>query len=97
MARTRHIHKRMNQRGINAVLVDLVCEYGMEDGDKLVLDRKNTTRLLEEVGRFAKKLERIRSKGGVVVVEANNEQITTYALDSYSVSKKHSGGDHEIH
>jgi len=87
----------MNQRGINAVLVDLVCEYGMEDGDRLILDRKNTTRLLEEIGRVTKRLERIRSKGGIVVVEANDAQITTYALDSYSASKKKAGVDHEIH
>ena len=97
MARTRHLHKRMSQRGINALLVDLVCEYGLEDGDKLVLDRKNTTRILEEIARVSKRLERIRSKGGIVVVEANDAQITTYALDSYSAAKKKTGGGYEIH
>jgi hypothetical protein len=96
MARTKHLHKRMNQRGISAVLVDLVCEYGMEDGDKLILDRKNTTYILEEIGRVTKRLERIRSKGGIAVVEASGAQITTYALDSYSATKKKSGGDHAI-
>ena len=45
-------HKRMSQRGINALLVDLVYEYGLEDSDKLVLDEKYR-HLLEEMAKVS--------------------------------------------
>lgn len=83
MARTRHIHKRMSQRSISSRLVDLVSNYGMESGDKLILDRKNIDALLKAVDYFRKDLLTLQSKGGVVVVENNGVQITTYTLDSY--------------
>jgi len=87
MSRTRHLHKRMSQRGIQTAMVDLVSQYGIEDGDKLVLDRKNTESLLQALDHMKKNLMRIHSAGGVAVVEVGDAQITTYALDSYSRSK----------
>lgn len=95
MARTRHIHKRMNQRGINSRLVDLVSQFGVEDGDRLVLDRKNTQSLLDAMDSMRKDLLDIHAKGGVVVVEVGDSQLTTFTLNSYE--RKRAGGKHGIH
>lgn len=89
MAHTRHIHKRMNQRGITASLVDLVCQFGMPDGDKLILNRKNTEALLKQMDSMKRDLLEVHKKGGLVVVEQNDAQITAYSLDSYSRKKAH--------
>jgi len=94
MARTRHIHKRMSQRGINARLVDLVSSYGVEHGDKLILDKKNTEALLKAIDTFRKDLLVVHAKGGLVVVEQDGIQITTYAVNSYSREK--AGAQHAI-
>lgn len=83
MARTRHINQRMAQRGINGRMVDLVSEYGQSVGDKMVLDRKNIDALLNAMHTLKKDLLRVRNKGGVVVVEENGHQLTTYNLNSY--------------
>lgn len=89
MAHTRHIHKRMSQRGITASLVDLVSQFGMPDGDKVILSKKNTEALLKELDAMKRDLLSIHKKGGVVVVEQGESQITTYALDSYTRGKAH--------
>ncbi|QSR35887.1 hypothetical protein CFI10_12920 [Marinobacterium iners] len=95
MARTRHIHQRMSQRGISGRLIDLVSRYGVDNGDKVVLDRKNTEALLKAMDAMRQDLLAIQAKGGVVVVEQNGVQITTYALDSYS--RRATGGCHAAH
>lgn len=92
MARTRHIHQRMTQRGITSRLVDLAARFGMDHGDKIILNRKNTESLLSEMDRIRKDLLDIHAKGGLVVVEENDAQITTYPLTSYT--RKKAGGHH---
>lgn len=87
MARTKHIHQRMTQRGITSRRVDLTARFGMDHGDKIILNRKNTKRLLSEMDRFRKGLLDIHAKGGLVVVEENDAQITTYPLTSYTRKK----------
>ncbi|MDX1492382.1 MAG: DUF4258 domain-containing protein [Pseudohongiellaceae bacterium] len=83
MAKTRHMHRRMGQRGINARIVDIVIEHGELNGDKVILDIKNIDALLRSMDKIKKDLLRVRDKGGVVVVEDSGSQITTYNLDSY--------------
>jgi len=95
VAKTKHIQKRMSQRGINSRLVDLVSQYGMDQGDKVILTRKNTEALLSAVNGLKTDLLAIHSKGGLTVVEQNDYQITVYALDSYS--RKKAGGDRVLH
>jgi len=95
MARTRHIHKRMSQRGITSRMVDLVSQYGIDAGDRIILDRKNTEALLKAVDHLRKDLLEVHSKGGLVVVEAGDAQITTFAVDSYSPKK--AGDKNVIH
>lgn len=73
MHRTRHFQQRM-QRGISQEMVDLVLSYGEAGGDKVVLSRKASARLMEAASTLAKILD----KGGLVVVTSGDAQLTTY-------------------
>jgi len=74
MRKTRHFQQRMTQRGINQDMVDLVLSYGETDGDKVILSRKASARLMEASRTLAKILD----KGGLVVVACGDAQLTTY-------------------
>ena len=84
MAKTRHFHQRMGQRGITQCMVDLVNDYGVHQDDKTSLDRRNIDELVRSIDKFRKKLINLRDKGGLVVVEVNNDLITAYRPDSFS-------------
>lgn len=84
MAKTRHMHKRMNQRGVTQHMVDLVRQFGVNINDKQILDRKNIDALLNRIEVLHKDLLKLRDKGGLVVVEDNDTLITTYRIDSYN-------------
>jgi hypothetical protein len=60
-----------------------------------MVTRKNTEALLGAVNGLKADLLAIQSKGGLVVVEQNDCQITVYALDSYS--RKKAGDDRVLH
>jgi hypothetical protein len=79
---TKHLNQRMNQRGISADMVALACEFGEVDQDKFVLGRKSLDRLLGELDRLKRVAMKARDKGGIVVVECDGAQITTYNRDS---------------
>lgn len=74
MRKTRHFQQRMTQRGISQDMVDLVLSYGETDGDKVILSRKASARLMEA----ARTLAKILDKGGLVVVASGDAQLTTY-------------------
>lgn len=97
MAKTRHIHKRMSQRGINSRLVDLVSQFGMDHGDKVILTRKNAEALIGAVDALKSQLIEVQAKGGLVVVEQGDYQITVYPLDSYSRNKAKEGDRRVLH
>ncbi len=80
---TKHSLVRMSQRGLSKKIVDLVFEFGKEKGDKLILNRKSTQKLLDEIDTMKKDLLRIMDKGGVTVVIDNNTLITAYNTNSY--------------
>lgn len=88
MARTRHMHQRMGQRGVTSRLVDLTSQYGTDNGDRIVLDCKNVKELLAGMDALRKDLLKIDKKGGLVVIESDEAQITVYRLDSYNQKKK---------
>lgn len=88
MARTRHMHQRMGQRGITSRLVDLTSQYGTDHGDRIVLSQKNAEELLAGLDAFRKDLITIHKKGGLVVIESGETQITVYRIDSYNQKKK---------
>ena len=86
MITTSHILARMSQRGIPKKLLELVYEYGKEKDNKLILNRKTTQMLIEEIDSMRKELLRIIDKGGVTLVVDNDTLITTYNTKS---TKRH--------
>jgi hypothetical protein len=74
MHKTKHIEKRMAQRGISKAMIELVLNYGEESGDKVVLGRRKAKRLLEDFRTLIK----IIDKGGVTVVAQGEALITAY-------------------
>jgi hypothetical protein len=80
MHQTKHIEKRMNQRGISHQMLDLAFAYGTPIREKYVLGRKEVAARLAELRQEEKALLKIMDKGGLVVVEDDNTLITTYNL-----------------
>ena len=87
MAKTRHFHKRMGQRGITQCMIDMVCSFGIKRGETKSLDRNNIDELLQSLDKYRKKLINLRDKGGLVVIEVNDELIATYHVDSFNMRK----------
>ena len=83
MKTTKHSLVRMSQRGLSKKLVDLAFEFGKGQGDKLVLNRKATQKLISELDRMRKDLLRVMDKGGVTLVVDNDTLITVYNTNSY--------------
>ena len=83
MSKTRHIEQRMSQRGIKQSMIDLVLNFGIAQGDKVVLNRKAIDCVLNELEKLKKDALKMREKGGLVVVEVDDCLLTTYALNSY--------------
>jgi len=83
MVATEHLVSRMNQRGIPGKLLNLVIEFGEQKQDKIILDRKLTLKIIQEIDQMRKDLIKIVDKGGVVLVAVDNVMITTYNRDSY--------------
>ncbi len=83
MLTTKHCLARMSQRGLPKRLLDLVLEFGKDKGDKLVLNKKTTQKVIDEIDMLRKELLRIMDKGGVTVVIDNNSLITAYNTNSY--------------
>lgn len=73
----------MAQRGLPKRLLELVLEFGKENGDKLILNKKATQKVIEEIDMIRKELLKVLDKGGVTVVLDNNMLITAYNTDSY--------------
>lgn len=82
MHTTRHMQKRMGQRGINAGMVDLVMTHGRPERDRFVLDRKEAQNLLQSLQEEERLLKKIVDKGGLVVVAEGTSLLTTYNLES---------------
>lgn len=80
---TKHMQARMSQRGIPGDLINLVRQYGRDDCDRLILNKKDLRGLLEEVRSLERTVIKALDKGGVVLVEADGALITTYNASSY--------------
>jgi hypothetical protein len=83
MVTTKHCQSRMAQRGLPKRLLDLVLEFGKDSGDKLILNKKATQMVIDEIDTMRKELLRIMDKGGVTVVLDNEALITAYNTNSY--------------
>ncbi len=95
MARTRHIQKRMSQRGITQGMVDLACQFGVRQQDKLVINRRGLEQLVDNLRSIERTALKAIDKGGIVVVESDGALVTTYDLDSYDRKKARSSGRQE--
>jgi len=83
MVTTKNSLARISQRGLSKSLIDLVFTYGKEQGDKLILNKKTTQKMIKEIDNMRKQLLRIMDKGGVTVVVENDILITAYNTNSY--------------
>jgi len=83
MVTTKHCQARMSQRGLPKKLLDLVLEFGKDNGDKLILNKKATQQVINEIDTMRKELLRIMDKGGVTVVIDDETLITAYNTNSY--------------
>jgi hypothetical protein len=77
---TLHIDQRMNQRGIPRTLVDFVLDHGKWVGDRCTVDRKLLDSLIAHYDQLRRLAIKARDKGGLVVVEAGGNEITTYPI-----------------
>lgn len=87
MAKTRHIQKRMSQRAIKEEMLETVMNYGVKQGDKIVLNRKACDALLAELESLKKTVIKARERGGFVLVSDKQTLVTAYRLDSYKRTK----------
>ena len=93
MAKTRHIHKRMNQRGIKQKLIDLTLKFGKEakcrGARKYFLTRKNARHTLGLLDELRGSILEAIDKGGLVLVTSEGGvEITTYSLSSYQRKRR---------
>ncbi|WP_371194203.1 hypothetical protein [Glaciecola sp. SC05] len=87
MAKTRHIQKRMSQRAIEQVALDIVKQFGVDSGDKTILNEKALQAAMQELKRLHKHMDKMKSRGGLVLVEQDGYELTAYALRSFNKSK----------
>jgi hypothetical protein len=71
----------MSQRGITTRMVDVVSNFGLAQGDKRILNCKNVDALVKQLDTLRKDLLKLRDKGGVVVIQSDELQITAYNLN----------------
>lgn len=81
---THHAAQRMSQRGIPRRLVDFAIRHGRIEGNKRVLDRNESRRLIENLTEELRLAKRALDKGGITVVEGEGDTlITAYNLSTH--------------
>ncbi len=80
MTYTQHFAKQAHNRGITLTMVMLVELFGYQVADRIVLDKKQTQQLLNEVNALRHELIKIYEKGGVALVEKNGHIITGFPI-----------------
>ena len=83
MCRTRHMQQRMSQRGITSEIIEMLLRFGVSDGDKIILTRKNCQLLSKLFADLKRTTDKMAEKGGYTVVANGDSLITTYRLGSY--------------
>jgi Domain of unknown function (DUF4258) len=78
---SQHAHQRMNERGISRRLVDFTLRHGRVDGNRHILDRNESRRLINELMEELRCAKRILDKGGMTVVEGGDVLITAYNVN----------------
>ena len=75
---TLHSRHRMSQRGIPQRLVSFALQHGRIEGDRHILDRRETIRIVESLQAELRLAMHVLDKGGITVVEDNGGVITTW-------------------
>jgi hypothetical protein len=89
---THHAGQRMNQRGISRRLVEFALRHGRLDGNRHVLDRKESLRVIEALNEELRLAKQALDKGGVTVVDGEGAVITTYNLRRHVRHRSARGG-----
>ncbi len=92
MPLTKHAHLCMNQRGIPLRLLDFALRHGRLEGDRRILDRQESRRIIESLTEELRLAKQVMDKGGITVVEAGGQIVTTYNVDvPFRHPKRHTG------
>jgi len=83
VSKTRHIQKRMSERGINDQTLNLISKYGVKQGDKVILNKKCCEKLEVVLKGYLEQVRKAIPRGGFVLVEDKGVMITTYELNSF--------------
>lgn len=78
---TLHSRHRMSRRGIPQRLVDFALQHGRIEGDRRVLDRRETQRVIAMLQEELRLAMHVLDKGGIAVVEDDGNVITTWNRD----------------
>lgn len=79
-----HACQRMNQRGISRRLVEFVLRYGRIEGNRRVLDRNESRRVIEMLTEELRLAKRVMDKGGITVVDGGDTLVTVYNLSTHA-------------
>lgn len=77
-----HAGARMRQRGISRRLVEFALRHGRIEGNKRVLDRNESRRLIADLEEGLRLAKRVMDKGGITLVDGGDTLITAYNLRS---------------
>ena len=77
---SQHAGQRMNQRGISRRLVDFALRHGRVEGNKHILDRNESRRVIDALMEELRLAKRALDKGGIAVVAGGATLVTTYNL-----------------
>lgn len=75
---TLHSRHRMAQRGIPQRLVGFALRHGRIEGDRHILDRRETRRVVEALQEELRLAMHVLDKGGITVVEDGGGVISTW-------------------
>ena len=89
-----HAAQRMRQRGIPQRLVDFALRHGRIEGDKCVLDRNESRRLIDALKEELRLAMRVMDKGGLTVVDQSDTLVTAYNLATHAPSHARGGHRH---
>ncbi len=87
MHKTRHIQQRMSQRGITEAIINMVFDFGISDGDKITLDKKNCQLLSKLFEQMKRTTDKMAEKGGYTLVASGESLVTVYRLNSFNFAK----------
>lgn len=77
---TLHLDRRMNQRAVTRMMLDLALQHGEILGDRCVLSRKAIEARMRDLEKEMSQLRDLHHKGGIVVVVEGDTILSTWRL-----------------